>query len=326
MANKKTHKPIVIAHRGACGYLPEHTLASKAMAHAMGADFLEQDVVLTKDEVPIVLHDKQLDSTTDVAEKFPGRARSDGHFYALDFELEEIKQLAVGERTQTDSAGRRLAVYAERFPSEHALFQVPTLAEEIDLIAGLDRSRGTKTGLYIELKSPNWHLAQCSDLSAAILGVLEDKGYAQRRDQVYLQCFDDKTLRHLRKDMRTALPLMQLIGDNSWGEDSDVDYNYLRSAKGLADIATYADGIGPWIPHIYEGLQSNGHAKLSDLTALAHNHGLFVHPYTFRRDNLPAGIDSFDALLDIFLQQAEVDGVFTDFPDLARNFIDRLSA
>ena len=98
-----TTRPIVIAHRGASGYLPEHTLATKALAHAMGANFLEQDVVLSRDGTPIVLHDIHLDSTTDVAQRFGGRARSDGRFYAIDFDLGEIRQLRVHERTYLDA-------------------------------------------------------------------------------------------------------------------------------------------------------------------------------------------------------------------------------
>ena len=95
----RTPSPIVIAHRGASGYLPEHTLAAKALAHGMGANFIEQDVVLSKDGTAIVLHDIHLDSTTDVAQRFPGRARADGRFYAIDFDIQEIRQLRVHERT-----------------------------------------------------------------------------------------------------------------------------------------------------------------------------------------------------------------------------------
>jgi glycerophosphoryl diester phosphodiesterase len=172
--------PLVIAHRGASGYLPEHTLAAKALAHAMGADYLEQDVVLSRDGTAIVLHDIYLDATTDVAQKFPDRARSDGRFYAIDFDIHEIRQLRVHERMQLTPPHRGSAVYPQRFPVAPGLFQVPTLAEEIDLIAGLDRSRGTRTGLYIEFKSPNWHHAQCLDVVAAVMSVLREKGYADR--------------------------------------------------------------------------------------------------------------------------------------------------
>jgi glycerophosphoryl diester phosphodiesterase len=315
------NQPIVIAHRGASGYLPEHTLAAKALAHAMGANFLEQDVVLTRDGTPIVLHDIHLDRTTDVAQRFPGRARSDGRFYAIDFDLREIRQLRVHERTHVDAERKGRAVYPQRFPVQHALFAVPTLAEEISMLAGLDRSRGCRTGLYVELKSPNWHRSQGLDPAAAVLAVLAQTGYSNRPDQVFLQCFDDQTLRQLRRELKTPLPLIQLIGENSWGEDSAVDYAYLRTAAGLDYVASYAQGIGPFLPHIYLGKSASGSPRLSALVELAQARGLQVHPYTFRRDELPAGIGSFTELLDIFIRQAGVDGLFTDFPDLVVEYL-----
>jgi len=323
-------RPIIIAHRGASGYLPEHTLAAKALAHAMGANFLEQDIVLSRDGIPIVLHDIHLDSTTDVAQRFATRARADGRFYAIDFSLQEIRQLHVHERSCHDDSGREVAVYPgrfplpDRFPLNAGLFRIPTLAEEIDLIAGLDRSRDCSTGLYIELKSPNWHKAEGRDLAAAIITVLQDKGYAHRKQQVFLQCFDDKTLRHLRHDLKTPLPLIQLIGENDWGEDSKVDYSYLQTPQGLADIASYADGIGPWLMQIYLGRSEAGATQLSDLVAQAQAQGLLVHPYTFRRDELPEGINSFGELLDIFVLQAGIDGLFTDFPDIVSEYLQQL--
>jgi glycerophosphoryl diester phosphodiesterase len=318
----RTSNPIVIAHRGASGYLPEHTLAAKALAHGMGANFIEQDVVLSKDGAAIVLHDIHLDSTTDVAQRFPGRARADGRFYAIDFDLQEIRQLRVHERTHLNTGE---AVFPERFPAQPALFQVPTLAEEIELLAGLDRSRGYATGLYIELKSPNWHRSEGQDLSSAILKVLDETGYWNRPDQVFLQCFDDQTLRQLREQLKVPLPMIQLIGENSWGEDSAVDYDYLRTPAGLSYVASYAQGIGPFLPHIYLGKSATGTARLSDLVPLAQARGLQVHPYTLRRDELPAGIASFTELLDIIVEQAGIDGLFTDFPDLVVDYLRRRS-
>ena len=318
----KAGTPIVIAHRGASGYLPEHTLAAKAMAHAMGADYIEQDVVLSGDGVPVVLHDVYLESTTDVARHFPGRARPDGRFYAMDFSLEELRQLQVHERSGPGEDGVEVAVYPDRFPLGPALFGIPTLAEEIDLIAGLDRSRARRTGLYVELKGPGLHRRGGLDIAASVLEVLAQKGYANRPDQVFLQCFDGAALRRLRHEMKTPLPLIQLIGDNSWGEDTDSDYDYLLSPTGLAEVAGYADGIGPWLSQIYLGRDASGQTRLSDLVPRARALGLKVHPYTFRRDDLPAGIGSFTELLDVFFRQAGVDGVFTDFPDLVRSYLD----
>lgn len=320
--NNALSQPLVIAHRGASGYLPEHTLAAKAMAHAMGADYLEQDVVLTADGVPIVLHDIYLEATTDVEQRFPDRARDDGRYYAIDFSLAEIRTLSVHERTSRDTTGER-AVYPARFPVQPGSLFVPTLEEELLFIAGMDQSRGTRTGVYIELKAPRFHAAAGHDISRAILDVLARTGYAHKNDQVYLQCFDDQTLRELRSLHKTDLPLIQLIGENEWGEDSAVDYDYLRSDEGLDDIASYADGIGPWLMQIYRGRDDDGKIVTTDLVPRAQARALAVHPYTFRKDELPPGIESFEELLSLFLQELKVDGIFTDFPDLARQFIDR---
>lgn len=317
----RTARPIVIAHRGASGYLPEHTLAAKALAHAMDADFLEQDVVLTKDNTAIVLHDIYLEPTTDVRDIFPNRHRKDGRYYAIDFTLDEIRQLRVHERSYRTRDGQDVAVYPTRYPLGHGICGIPTLAEEINFIAGLDRSRKKKTGLYVELKAPNFHSNQGYDIAKVILDVLEKTGYAQRQNQVYLQCFDDKTLRYLRNSLKTTLPLVQLIADNSWGEDSELDYHYLQSAEGLKEVARYADGIGPWVMQIYSGKSSSGEPVISELVSTAQRNGLLVHPYTFRRDELPAGILSFNELLDIFINQVGVDGLFTDFPDIVRSFL-----
>ena len=202
--------PIVIAHRGASGYLPEHTLAAKAMAHAMGADFIEQDVVLTRDGVPIVLHDIHLESTTDVALRFPERKRADGHFYAIDLDLAEIRQLEAHERTRVSDAGERVAVFPDRYPLQPGQLSVPNLAEEIAFIAGMDRSTGRTTGLYIELKAPNFHRQEGHDIARAILQVLTESGYHERPEQVFLQSFDDKVLRYLREDLDCQLPLIQV--------------------------------------------------------------------------------------------------------------------
>ena len=321
MTHSTATPPIVIAHRGASAYLPEHTLAAKAMAHAMGADYIEQDVVLSKDGIPVVLHDVYLESTTDVTRRFPGRARPDGRFYAMDFNLKELRQLKVHERSSLTPAGLTEAHYPARFPLESALFGIPTLAEEIDLIAGLDHSRNRCTGLYVEFKGPNLHLKAGMDIATIVLDVLAEKGYAERPEQVFLQCFDPPTLQRLRHEIKTPLPLIQLIGENSWGEDTDTDYDQLRSPQGLAEVARYAHGIGPWLNHIYLGRDAAGAVVLSDLVQQAQAAGLLVHPYTFRRDELPEGITSFDELMDIFFAQAGVDGVFTDFPDIVCQYL-----
>jgi glycerophosphoryl diester phosphodiesterase len=301
--------------------LPEHSLAAKALAHAMGADFLEQDVVLTKDGIAIVLHDIYLETTTDVRFRFPDRARQDGRFYALDFTLHEIRQLRLHERSKLNEAGLEVAVYPKRFPLGPGTCSIPTLLEEIDFISGLDRSRNKSTGLYVELKAPDWHLRQGYKIAETVIGVLDQTGYSQRPDQVFLQCFHDKTLQYLRNTLKTELPLIQLIADNSWGEDGGVDYNHLMTPTGLDKIAEYANGIGPWIEQIYAGKDSSGQPIITTLVEDAHACGLQVHPYTLRRDELPEGIADFEELLDIFVNGVGIDGFFTDFPDLAYTFL-----
>ena len=307
--------PVVIAHRGASAYLPEHTLEAKALAHAMGADYIEQDVVLSRDGVPVVLHDIYLESTTDVEQRFPGRARQDGRFYAIDFTLEELRTLRLHERSYRDKEGRELAYFPTRFPLHQGRFHLPTLQEEIDLIDGLNRSRGVTTGLYIELKAPRWHREQGHELAAAVLRVLDETGYADRQEQVFLQCFDDQTLRELHE--KTKLPLIQLIGENSWNEDGGVDYDAMRTRQGIQRVAQYARGIGPWIPQVL-----NKQMQPTTLVALAKEHKLLIHPYTLRLDQLPEGAADSDALHQALFIDAAVDGLFTDFPDLTRRFLD----
>ena len=298
-------KPIVIAHRGASGYLPEHTLASKVLAYGMGADFIEQDVVLTRDDVPIVLHDICLDAVTDVAKVFPKRARPDGRFYAIDFSIEEIKRLSVHERIDLDSGQ---PVYPNRFPSDRGRFRVPTLAEEIELILGLNRSTGRKVGIYPEIKSPSWHRKQGKDISRVVVDLLANYGYRSKLDPVYLQCFDIEETRRIRTELNCELKLVQLIGNK---EKDDA----LITPKGLDQIAEYANGIGPSLSHVVRKGNGTDEVKVSELVKFAHQRGLVVHPYTFRTDALPDYVDSFEELVSIFIDRANVDGVFTDFPD-----------
>src|SRR5690606_16576912 len=161
------------------GYLPEHTLAAKALAHAQGADYLEQDLVMTRDDELIVMHDLFLDRVTDVALRYPGRARPDGHFYAIDFTLEEIRGLPVSEPFRPGPEGGQ-AWYPTRFPLWQSRFHLHTFAEEIELIQGLNATSGRQAGIYPEIKGPWFHLQQGKDPSVAVLQVLRRYGYTRR--------------------------------------------------------------------------------------------------------------------------------------------------
>ena len=306
---------IVIAHRGAPGYLPEHTLAGVAMAHAMGVDYIEQDVVMTRDGELVVLHDLYLDAMTDVAARFPGRQRADGRHYALDFTLEEIRSLRVGERLRRDGA----AQYPGRCPAGERLFGVPTLADEIRLVAGLNRSTGREVGLYVEPKAPAWHREQGYDLVAAVLDELAAHGLDRRDDRVYLQSFDFDELRRARSELGTDLKLVQLIGENAWDE-SPSDFDHLRSEAGLREIATFAQGIGPWLPQVLD-LPPGGEARPTGLVPLAHGFGLVVHAYTLRADELPPGVGGMAGAVRLLVEDAALDGVFTDQPDQVLRYL-----
>lgn len=299
----------VIAHRGASGYLPEHTLEGVAMAHAMGADYIEQDVVLTRDDELVVLHDLYLDAVTNVAEKFSGRKRDDGRHYAIDFTLDEIRTLRVHERLKPDGQPE----FPHRFPARDALFRIPTLAEEIRLIQGLNHSAGRNTGVYIEPKSPAWHREEGRDLVKAVLGILNDFGYRDRKDRACLQSFDHGSLEYARNVLGTDLKLVQLIGENSWRE-SATDFDRLQTVEGLRDIAGTVDGIGPSLMQVVT-VKNGEIADISGLTEQAHNFGLFVHAYTLRADQLPPGIASIEATVPFLKESAGLDGVFTDHPD-----------
>jgi glycerophosphoryl diester phosphodiesterase len=312
VARASPPKPIIIAHRGASGYLPEHTLASKALAYGMGADFLEQDVVASADGEAIVFHDLVLDHTTDVHSCFPGRARSDGLAYVIDFSLAELRQLRVTERRASGDPGR--ARWPGRFPLGVGHFSIATLAEELRFISELNRSTGGHVGAYIEIKKPAWHHEQGVDLSRLVMACLEDSGFRNAADRVYLQCFDFAELKRLRVEFGTSLPLIQLLRGPGIRES---DFDHLCSPEGLAELARVVQGIGPG----YGQLVSIGPGKdqwlPTPLFSVARQLGLLIHAYTFRADQLPDGAPSFDQLLEFFLHRLKVDGVFCDFPDRA---------
>ena len=299
----------VIAHRGASGYLPEHTLEGVAMAHAMGADYIEQDVVLTCDNELIVLHDLYLNAVTDVAATFPDRKREDGKHYAIDFTLEEIKTLRVHERVTADGQPE----FPGRFPHTDDIFRIPTLAEEITLIQGLNRSSGRDVGVYIEPKSPAWHTAEGRDLVKELISTLADFGYKERSDKAYLQSFDMDYLEYARNTLKTDLKLVQLIGENSW-QESATDFDYLRTERGLQAVARLADGIGPWLMQVVS-VQDGEITDISDLITLAHRLGLFVHAYTLRADQLALDTGDTRHAVHFLKDQAQLDGIFTDHPD-----------
>ncbi len=302
----KTHpKKIVVAHRGASGYLPEHTMEAKAMAYAMNPDYIEQDLVLSKDDVPIVIHDIYLGDVTDVAEKFLQRKREDGKYYVIDFTFEEIQTLKVTERFDTKTGKQ---VYPNRFPKGKGSFRLHSLQQEIELIQGLNQSTGNNIGIYPEIKNPSFHHENGKDFSKIVLQILSDYGYKTKKDNCILQCFDTKELERIRKELKSELFLVQLLGSE-------------EETQQLRHFATYADGIGPWYRQLLSE-KVDGKFTFTSLVQDAHKLNLKVHPYTFRADAL-SEFESFQEMVNVILYQANADGGFTDFPDQMKSFIRR---
>lgn len=282
----------VIAHRGASGYLPEHTLPAYAAAYAYGADYIEPDCVMTSDGRLIALHDIHLEGTTDVAERFPDRKREDGRWYAADFTLAEIKTLQARERLQS------------RFPVGASRFEAPTLEEVIELVQGMNKSTGRDVGIYPEIKDPSFHRRQGLPIVETMLEVLKKYGYAGPEARVFIQCFEPGTLRRIREELKSDLPLIQLVSDSQ--KDS------MATEEGLGKVAEYANGIGP----DKRIVESN-----PEVVKWAHARGLQVHPYTLRKDIVPKKYESFEDELRHYYLEYDVDAVFTDHPDAAARFL-----
>jgi glycerophosphoryl diester phosphodiesterase len=314
----QTNRPLVIAHRGASGYLPEHTLPAKALAYGLGADFLEQDVVLTKDDVPVVLHDIYLDTVTDVAKRFPEKKRADGRFYALDLTLAELKQLRVTERFNAKTGK---PVFAKRFPAGQSEFHISTLEEELQFIQGLNHSFGRAVGIYPEIKQPKWHREQGRDISRIVLPMLARYGYATKADACFLQCFELEEVKRIRGELGWKGRIVMLIEAKAKGDDG-TDHNALCTPTGLRELAQVADGIGPAISRVVTWT-SAGDTKVTDLVKSAHAAGLVVHPYTIRIDELPKHCASVEALHAALFRDAGVDGMFTDFTDVTLAWLKR---
>jgi glycerophosphoryl diester phosphodiesterase len=300
------NQPLVIAHRGASGYLPEHTEGAKVLAHAQGADFIEQDVVLSRDGIAVVCHDVTLESTSDVAKRFPSRRREDGHFYVIDFDLDELKQLKIVERFRADTGE---AYFPTRFRSDFAS-RILTLQEEISLIQGLNQTTGRTAGIYPEIKRGAWHDQQTGvPMWRQVWEICQTAGYATAEDPCFIQSFEAEDLRALH-DAGCQLRLIQLLGE------APVDAPVADQDTWASEIARYAHGIGPAIDLVVDR-----QGKPTGIVAAAHRAGLVIHPYTVREDSLPPWSASIDELYATLVQTCGVDGFFTDHPRTAVEYL-----
>ena len=325
---------IVIAHRGASGYLPEHSMASKKLAFEMGADYIEQDIVLSKDNKLLVLHDLYLDRVTDVAQIFAGRARADGRYYAIDFTYDEIKTLRLTERFVIEN-NQQIAKYPERSKLWQGDYQVHLLKDELALIAALNTASNKNVGIYPEIKAPSFHRNEGKDISLLVLQEIKRFGYDQQDDKVYLQSFDANELQRIDSQLlpklEMDLKLVQLIANTFWGitkiytanGSEKYNYDWMFQAGAMPKIAQYAEGIGPHKRMLISKASAKNKLVITPMLESAHRAGLVVHPYTFRLDagRVEGYADSFEDMLDIFYFTLGVDGVFTDFPDRVVEFL-----
>ena len=293
--------PLVIAHRGASGYRPEHTLEGYRLAIEMGADFIEPDLVSTKDGVLIARHENEIGSTTDVAERFPDRKRTktiDGQaltgWFTEDFTLAEIRTLRARER---------LAFRSHEYDGR---FAIPTFDEVLDLAQRMGRARGRPVGAYPETKHPTYFRGLSLPLEEKLLESLQRHGWNDRTAPVFIQSFEQGNLRELRK--KTTVRLIQLVNTPA-----------MVAGEGLKAIAAYADGIGPEKRLVVPVNADGSLGAPTDLIARAHALNLLVHVWTVRTEKefLPAGYRGDVAAEFNMLRRLGADGVFTDFPDLA---------
>lgn len=303
---------VAIAHRGASGYLPEHTLDAATLAFMQGAHYIEQDIVLTQDSVPIVLHDIHIDTVTNVETMFPKRHRDDGRYYAIDFTWDEIQRLFVHERE--DEFGNK--VYPTRYAGRET-FKVSSFEQHIIHIKTLNRIFAKNVGYYPEIKAPEWHHSEGKDITKVVVQMLEKHGLTEPEANIFIQCFDPATLLRLKNEFKLKVNLIQLIADNSWNESS-TDYDFMQSKAGLEQVASYASGIAPWLPQIYNPDTKGGTKLLQHAKAL----GLTVHPYTFKADDLVFDMNA-EALVDLLHNNLNVEGIFADHTDIVLKFVEK---
>jgi glycerophosphoryl diester phosphodiesterase len=319
----RDESPLVIGHRGAAGYLPDHTLEGYELAIKLGADYIEPDLVATKDGHLIARHEPNITTTTDVAShpEFADRETTkvvDGvaetGWFASDFTLKEIKTL------------RAIQPLAERPQQFNGQFEIPTLSEVIDLAKRWSKKLDRQIGVYPETKHPTYHAGLGLPLEERLAKVLRREGWNNRRAPVFIQSFEQSNLKRL--DKLTDVRLVQLVDANDVAPDGTITYappfdrpydwtvsgnpvlqsrtfGFFTTDAGLEEISEYADGIGPWKPYIVSSraialnpdgsvADANGDGVVderdrtllapTDLVERAHEHGLLIHTWTFRNE------------------------------------------
>ncbi len=318
--------PLVLGHRGASGYRPEHTLASYELAARLGADFIEPDLVATKDHVLVARHEPEIGGTTDVASRpeFASRRRTvvlDGvpvtGWFTHDFTLAELKTLRAKER---------IPQLRQHNTLYDGLFEVPTFEEILKLRKRLSRELDREIGVYPETKHPTYFRRLGLDLETPLVQALRRHGLDRADAKVFVQSFEAKNLRSLHDDYRLRAPLVFLTSAAGSPFDDPTSYAEYLTPDGLRRLSRYVDGIGPEKGQVIPRQADDTLGTPTRLVADAHAAGIKVMPYTFRAENqfLPAdyrvGTDpaGYGRAIDeqVAFLRTGVDGLFTDQPDI----------
>lgn len=255
---------------------------------------------------------------SNVETTFPNRKRSDGFFYVIDFDLEELRRLKVYERVQPLN---KSSVFPGRFPSNsNVSFHLATLNETIEFILGLNRAFGQQRQLLIEIKKPEFHTHNGKFISDIVLNTLKFYNLTDSTDPVIIQTFHIEELIRIRRVLASRLRLFALMTFNFINESSS-DYDFYRSEKGIQFLSKFVQAITPAHQLLVNYFPNETIINATNLTRWAHENGLAVYPFTFRRDLFPG--TNFDDLLEYFWSNVQVDGFITDHPDLVRNFFER---
>lgn len=325
--------PLVVGHRGASGYRPEHTLAAYELAARMGADYIEPDLVPTKDGVLVARHENNITGTTDVAEhpEFADRRTTkviDGAeqtgWFTEDFTLAELKTLRAKERLPQVRPGNT---------AYDGMFEVPTLEEVLQLREELSAELGREIGVYPETKHPSYFDDLGLSMEEPLVAQLEAHGLNHPGAPVFVQSFELANLRDLNTELKLRAPSVFLLWhsgspwDSEAAGDTGRDYAYYASAEGLKEVAAArVDGVGPEMTMVVSKETDGSLGEDTGLVDRAHDAHLTVHPYTFRAENQflyadfrvgddPTAHGDLEGQITAFLEVG-VDGFFTDQPDL----------
>ena len=290
-------RPLIIAHRGASGYLPEHTLAAYELAIQMGADIVEPDLQTTSDGELVAMHDSSLTRTTNVEALFAPR---NGGYSVSDFTLAEIRTLTVEPASSTASTS-----YPGYTPSMADPFKVPTFSEVMDFVNAHNSSSGDDIGIYPEAKTPN-----STAMNTKILEEMQAKGFTDPSDNAYLQTFSHAGARELA-ELQVLFGLDNHVAALGYAQLTDEGYGLYdattRTTSLLSDLALFADGLG---------VSLSGSAFGAEFIEAAHDLGMVVHGWTFNRSERDSAFDQYEQWVD-----AGIDGIFTNYTDLAADYL-----